>query len=109
MLADLDGKPVTTDGKDVYTFVSSTKAIISASLKAHPIVGTCWGESIEADVAISGSKMTVTSYINEHTKVVDVFDISPLSSRLSAAHGEISLLTSFGRDDIIMQFAAVVD
>ncbi len=78
LAADKDGQPLESDGKAVYTFASATKAYISASVHAHPVVGSFWGVQFEADVAISGNKMTVTTTVNEHLTIVDVFNVTAI-------------------------------
>ena len=44
MVADLDGSPALTNNKIVLTFLSSTKAYVSASLNNRPESGTLWSD-----------------------------------------------------------------
>ena len=46
-----DGQPVLTNSKMVYTFVSATKAYVSASL-TRPEVAPVWAKQMEVAVAI---------------------------------------------------------
>jgi hypothetical protein len=50
----------TDQREDFFTFVSATKAYRSASLNAHPELGTLWSDKIEADVTIDGNTFTTT-------------------------------------------------
>jgi hypothetical protein len=92
MTKKMNGQPMTTNGKAVYTFASSTKAYISASLNAHPLVGTYWGEQFEADVVINGNKMTVTSHIDEHMTVVDVLSVTAIDATKFTANVKSSAI-----------------
>ena len=87
MAADRDGNPIPTNEKMVITFVSATKAKISASLNAHPEAGTPWDEEIEADVNISGNKVNVSFHRNErHTAVHEYIITSIDGSEFTANH-----------------------
>ena len=87
MFADKNGNPMPTNEKMVITFVSATKAKISASLNAHPEAGTPWDEEIEADVNISGNKVNVSFHRNErHTAVHEYIITSINGSEFTANH-----------------------
>ena len=87
MFADKNGNPMPTNEKMVITFVSPTKAKISASLNAHPEAGTPWDEEIEADVNISGNKVNVSFHRNEHHTAVHEYIISSINgSEFTANH-----------------------
>ena len=87
MFADKNGNPMPTNEKMVITFVSATKAKISASLNAHPEAGTPWDEEIEADVNISGNKVNVSFHRNErHTAVHEYIITSIDGSEFTANH-----------------------
>ena len=58
MPVGIDGKPVLTDKKSVYTFVSATKAYMSVSTNPQQGEETVWNDQKELDVAISGSEFT---------------------------------------------------
>ena len=77
--ADIDGQPVPTNDKKVITFVSTTKAYISASLNTHPEVPTVWANQTEVAVSIDGNKVTVTHHPDEHTTTVQEYTVSDIS------------------------------
>ena len=60
---DINGQPAATNAKRVYTFVSTTKAYLSASLTMRPEYGACWSDQVEANVAIDGNKVTLYMYL----------------------------------------------
>ena len=78
MVAARDGNPAPTNRKKVYTFVSATKAYVSASIADSPVSGM-WQEQMEADVVINGNKVTLTSHQNEHTTGVEEFIITDIN------------------------------
>ena len=78
MVAARDGNPAPTNRKKVYTFVSATKAYVSASIADNP-VSEMWQEQMEADVVINGNKVTLTSHQNEHTTGVEEFIITDIN------------------------------
>ena len=87
MPADKDGQPMITNKKMVITFVSSTKAYMSASLNDHPEAGTHWNENMETDVVIDGNKVTVTFHRNEHHTAVHEYIITAIDgSEFTASH-----------------------
>ena len=87
MMTDRDGQPIATDGKLVYTFVSPNKALVSASLNYRPVVGTRWSDQVEADIAISGNKVTVNINLDEQTTVAEEFTVTAISgSEFTANH-----------------------
>jgi len=87
MPADIDGKPVLTDKKSVYTFVSATKAYMSVSTNSQQGEETVWNDQKELDVAISGNTMTLTNHSDEHTTMVEEFSFTAISgSEFTANH-----------------------
>lgn len=79
MKSDQNGQPLPTNQKMVYTFVSPTKAIMSASIDARPEVGTHWVDQLEADVTISGNKVSLTSYSEEGATMVVDYNITSIA------------------------------
>ena len=79
MMVDMNGRPLATNDKAVFTFVSTTKAYISASLNTHPEVLTMWANQTEVAVSIDGNKMTLTHHPDEHTTVVQEFTVTAIS------------------------------
>ena len=87
MQSEMMGRSLPTNEKLVYTFLSTTKATISASLNMSPDMATQWNNQREADVVISGNKMTVTSHPDENTTVVESFTVTAISgTELTANH-----------------------
>ena len=79
MVAARDGNPAPTNRKKVYTFVSATKAYVSASIADNPVSGM-WQEQMEADVVINGNKITLTSHPDEHTTGVEEFIVTDINN-----------------------------
>ena len=78
IFAERNGEATPTNKKRVFTFLSNTKAIVSA---AHTMVtpeDTKWLDHIEADVAISDNTVTLTMHPDEHTTMVDEFNITAI-------------------------------
>lgn len=93
MVADRDGQPVMTNDKMVLTFVSTAKAYLSVSLNKLPEAGTEWLCQMEANVAIKGNKVTVTSHPNEHKTLVHEFIIKSIDgSQFTANHKVTSMV-----------------
>ena len=87
MKVEKDGQPMPTNEKMVYTFVSATEAYVSASLEARPVVGTEWIDKLEADVTISGNKVTLTSLSDDGAVMVVDFVVTSIDdTRLTAQH-----------------------
>jgi nitrous oxide reductase len=78
MMADMNGQPAPTNEKLVYTYVSTTKALVSASLNTHPEVSELWATQTENDVVINGNKMTLTSHPNQHETVMDELTVTAI-------------------------------
>ena len=79
MVTARDGNPAPTNRKKVYTFVSATKAYVSASIADNPVSGM-WQEQMEADVVINGNKITLTSHPDEHTTGVEEFIVTDINN-----------------------------
>ena len=113
MFADKNGNPMPTNEKMVITFVSATKAKISASLNAHPEAGTPWDEEIEADVNISGNKVNVSFHRNErHTAVHEYIITSINGSEFTANHKVTSTVDGevvFFREDVVRYVKQTAD
>ena len=89
MVAELNGNAMTTNAKRVYTFVSPTKAYMSASLNARTGTGTHWIEHTEVDVAISGNKVTLTHHPDEHTTLVDELTVTAIDDKELTANVKV--------------------
>ena len=87
MQAEMMGRPMMTNEKLVYTFVSDTKAYISASLNGNSKIASQWNDKAEADVTINGNEMILTSKRSENMTVVEKFIITDITdSEFVAAH-----------------------
>ncbi len=71
-----NGRPALTNEKGVFTFVSPTKAYVSASFMTRPELGAHWIDSLEADVEITGNKVILSWPVNENTVMMDELSIS---------------------------------
>ena len=80
MMTDKNGQPIPTSERLVYTFVSTTKALVSASLNSRPEVGSHWSGQLEAAVAISGNNVTVSMNLDEHTTSVHNYTITAIDA-----------------------------
>jgi len=76
---DINGQPAATNAKRVYTFVSTTKAYLSASLTMRPEYGACWSDQVEATVAIDGNKVILNVHHNEHKSAVHEFTVTVIN------------------------------
>ena len=90
IVADRNGESMPTNGKIVLTFVSPTKAYLSASLNKRPEVGTEWYDQMEAVVVISGNKITLTMHPDEHTTFVEDYDITAINNNEFTANCKIT-------------------
>ena len=79
IVADLKGKPAPTNVKMVTTFISTTKAIASSSKVDFTEKDSKWNVYREDDVVIAGNKVTLTGYSNEHTTLINEYDVSSIS------------------------------
>ena len=86
---DMDGQEMMTNEKRVVTFVSATKAYVSASLTMQDIE-SIWSSSIEASVAIDGNKMTVISHPDELTTVEEEFTVTAIDDNEFTANCKLT-------------------
>lgn len=66
MSAEKNGEPFLTDDKGVYTFLSTTSAYMSASVKGKPGLGDLWHDFTELDVNIKDNVIMLTHKLDEH-------------------------------------------
>ena len=81
MFAIRNGETTPTNKKRVFTFVSDTKAYVSASRNTETEPGGIWIDHTEADVAISGNMVTITMHPDEHTTLIDEFTITSINDK----------------------------
>ena len=91
MVADINGQAAETNNKSVYTIVSSTNAYISASFNAHQ-GAELWINQLEADVVISGNKMTITMQSDEHTTSVEEYTITAINGSEFTANQKLTVM-----------------
>lgn len=91
MPADIDGQPVLTDKKSVYTFVSASKAYMSVSTNPQQGEGTVWNDQKELDVTISGNTMTLTNHSDEHTTMVEEFTVTAINDNEFTANHKLTV------------------
>ena len=91
IVADIGGKPVMTNDKSVYTFVSATKAYMSVSINPRQGEEAVWNEQKELDVAISGNKMTLTNRPDAQTTMVEEFNFTAIDDKEFTANHKITV------------------
>ena len=91
MTADFYGVPVPTNNKMSYTFVSTTKGYISASLNSRQESASHWNEQSEVSVAINGNKVTVTSHPEENRTEVEEYTITAINDSEFNANRKITI------------------
>lgn len=80
IVADLKGVPALTNEKMITTFVSPTKAIASSSKADFSKKDSKWNVYREDDVVITGNKVTLTGRSNEHTTLINEYDVSSITN-----------------------------
>ena len=89
LVTDMNGKPLSSNEKTVYTFVSATKATVSTSINTHPEVGTHWNDRLDADVTIDDNKITLTDHPDETTTVVEEYIVTDISGTEFTANHKV--------------------
>ena len=91
MQTEVMGRPLPTNEKLVYTFVSDTKAYISISVNSNPEMASQWNDRAEADVTISGNEMFLTSKRSENMTVDENFNITDITDSELIATREVTI------------------
>jgi hypothetical protein len=91
IISDKDGLPMPTNRTNVFTFVSATKAYMSASLNARPELNPEWMDNIEANVTINGNLMTLTLYADEHNTSVHEFIVTDINATEFTANHKVTV------------------
>ena len=91
MKSEQNGQPLPTDGKMVYTFVSPTKAYMSASIDASADVGTHWVSRLEAEMSISGNKVSMTSHSEEGATMVVDYVVTAIDDASFTANHKVTI------------------
>lgn len=79
MLAEINGRTITTNDKEVYTFVSATKAYMSASFSNSSDMSSLWSDQMEVDVVVDVNKLTVTFHPGENMTAVNELSVTAIS------------------------------
>jgi hypothetical protein len=90
VVADKNGQPAPTNEKMVISFLSSTKATVSATLNAHPEVGL-WANQLEAGVVIDGDKVTLTFHTDDHSTSVHEFTVTSINDHEFLAKQKVTV------------------
>ena len=90
IVADRNGQPMPTNGKIVFTFVSSTKAYVSVAHSLEKEGDTEWLDQMEADVSIRGNKVTLTMHPDEHTTILNEFHLTAINNNEFTANCKIT-------------------
>ena len=79
MTAERNSEPTATNKKRVFTFISPTEVYVSASRSVESPDDKIWFDRIKADAVISGNKVTLTMHVDEHTTMVDEFNVTAIN------------------------------
>ena len=79
IFAERNGEPTPTNKKRVFTFISPTEIYVSASRSVESPGDTIWFDHIMADLAIHGNTVTLTMHVDEHTTMVDEFNVTAIN------------------------------
>lgn len=90
MMADKNGQPLPTNEKLVYTFFSTTKALVSASI-TNSEIGSHWSDRFEANVTISGNRVTVILNLDEHTTVTEEYNVTAINGSEFTANHKVTI------------------
>ena len=91
VLADTEGKPALTNDKAVFNFLSDTKARVSTQFELTPEGPLTWASYYDADVAISGDKVTVTDHPSENATAVSELAITAINPDEFTANHKLTL------------------
>ena len=105
IVAEKGGQPVLTNEKAVYTFVSTTRAYISASFNTNPVIGAHWLDKIEVAVGIDGNKMTLTYQTEDHTTTVEELTVTAINGSEFTANRKITVTAG---SDVVFSVEDVV-
>ena len=107
MIADREGQPAPTNKKKVLTFVSPTKAYMSASFTERIDEFPMWVDNTEAVVAIDGNKMTLTMHPEEEEglTVIDNFTVTAIDATSFTANIKV---TSTKNGELVYSYEGTV-
>lgn len=87
MNKEINGKPVLTNDKGVYTFLNTTTARMSAAVTSRPELGDLWHDNSQLDVNISGNVVTLTHQYDEHKTMT--FEMTVTSINADEMHADM--------------------
>lgn len=89
--ADRGGQLELSNDKVVFDFVSDAKAYVSAQFELTEGAPLTWTAPLEADVAISGNKVTITDHPADNATAVSEFTVTAISSDELTVNHELTL------------------
>ena len=111
MVADMNGQPMATNTKPVFTFVSATKGYMSVSLDERQGLSTQWNDQLEIDVAINDNKITVISHPSEPMTVEEEFTVTDINNKEFTAIRKVTMKidgkTVFSEEGLTFRFVKV--
>lgn len=112
--AEIDGWPALTNEKTMLTFISDTKATLSASRSDFTPTDSKWDANMECDVQIDESNniVTVTAQTNESKTLVCKYIISSITDNEITCHSKVSLHSNgntfnYPEEDLILKRVSV--
>ena len=97
MKYEVDGQPALTNNKTVYTFESTAKVYLSASINQRIKEDADWTDQLIGDVVINNNKISIASQPEEQTTMVHDFIITDINDKeFSADH--VSTYTIDGKE-----------
>ena len=79
MTAEGNGEPTPTNKKRVFTFISPTEVYVSASRIVESPDDIIWFDHTKVDATISGNTVTLTMHPDEHTTMVEEFNVTAIN------------------------------
>jgi hypothetical protein len=110
--AEINGWPALTNEKMIITFVSDTKAVLSASRSDYTQTDAKWDPYLEYDLQIADSVVTVTAQINEAKTVVFKYIVNSITDNEMSCHFKATLHTNgnafnYPEEDVILKRVTV--
>ena len=109
---EMDGRPLMTNSKAVFTFVSATKVYMSASINKNP-GSEFWGDQLEGDVVIDGNKITITNKTGEQMTTAIEFIVTAINKYEFFAKRKMTVMVYdkvvFSLDDTVRYAKVNVD
>ena len=109
---EMDGRPLMTNSKAVFTFVSATKVYMSTSINKNP-GSEFWGDQLEGDVVIDGNKITITNKTGEQMTTAIEFIVTAINKYEFFAKRKMTVMVYdkvvFSLDDTVRYAKVNVD